>query len=155
MPASKIQNHQEAIDWITEGRTYREMIELYREKYGIETSVTMWGNFRRRQGLEPRLTRDSNLIPWKIEPEHRYNWHVMMLRAEARRRDGKKLPAREAAELDSWLAKRKAEDSVVHYDPETEQGFFLVPRRPGIDTDLIRVPEAVTTMRKSHGSGGK
>jgi len=29
---------------------------------------------------------------------------------------------------------------VVHYDADTEQGVCYVPRRPGVDLDLIREP---------------
>jgi hypothetical protein len=39
--------------------------------------------------------------------------------------------------------------TVLHYDPDTEQGWFYVPKRDGIDTDLIRKPERVTTTRRA------
>jgi hypothetical protein len=40
----------------------------------------------------------------------------------------------------------KEEDAVVHYDPDTEEGFFYVPRQEG-DDDLIHRPKAKTTPR--------
>lgn len=144
MGASKIQNEQEIIRWFDEGRTYSWMVEEYRRKYGIETRTSMFGNFRRRRGLQRRQTRNDDLLPWALEEMHRWAYPAMMLRAEARRRDGKELGEVYEARLEAWLARLRAEDVVVHYDPQTEQGFWYVPRREGVDLDLIRVPERKT-----------
>ena len=38
------------------------------------------------------------------------------------------------------------ENAVVHYDGDTEQGFFYVPREEH-DDDIIRRPKAKTTLR--------
>jgi hypothetical protein len=40
----------------------------------------------------------------------------------------------------------KEEGAVVHYDPDTEEGFFYVPRQEG-DDDLIHRPPSKTTPR--------
>jgi hypothetical protein len=141
MPATKIQDKAEVLRWFEEGRTYDWMSQQYLEKYGIETRATMWANFRRREELEPRITRDEGeLIPWEVLPEHRHTYPIIMLRIEARRRAGRELTQRDQDRLAGWLRSRKADDTVVHYDPETEDGFFYVPRRPGVDKDLIREP---------------
>lgn len=63
MGRRKIQDESEVIRWFEEGRTYQWMIEEYRRKYDIETVVSMWGNFRRRRGLDRRIVRDDDLIP--------------------------------------------------------------------------------------------
>ena len=52
MGARKIQNEQEVIRWFDEGRTYQWMTDEYKRKYGIDVALSMWGNFRRRRGLE-------------------------------------------------------------------------------------------------------
>lgn len=149
MGASKIQDEAEVIRWFEEGRTCAWMVEEYRRKYNIETVPSLWGNFRRRRGLQRRIVRDDVLIPWFVKREHRWAYAVMMLRTEARRRAGKPLTGDMEHQLDVWLDNLKADDAVVHYDPDTEEGFFYVPRRPGVDTDIIRKPERVTTQRKA------
>jgi hypothetical protein len=147
MPASKIQDQAEVIRWFEEGRTYDYMTEQYREKYGIETVPSMWGNFRRRNGLKRRLVRDDGLIPWEVKVEHRRLNPIAMLRAAARQRAGEELSERDAERLPGWLRTREQTDTVVHYDPDTDEGFWYVPRRPGVDMDLIREPEHKTSSR--------
>lgn len=148
MPASKIQDESEVIRWFEEGLTYDEMSEIYRTKYNIETSQSLWAGFRRRRGLDRRINRDDELIPWQVKREHRWLNAPKMLRAEARRRAGLPIPAGTAERLEAFKARLKAEGRVVHYEPETEEGWFYPPRRPGIDDDLIRVPDKVTTERR-------
>lgn len=138
MPASKIVNEQEVLQWFKEKRSYQWMIEKYREKYGIETVPSMWGNFRRRKGLDRRTERDDKLIPWHLKDEHRWQFPAQMLRAEGRKRVGKELTPDIARRLEGFLRRLEREGLVVHYDPDTKEGFFYVPRRPGIDNDLIR-----------------
>ncbi|MEU5945906.1 hypothetical protein ABZ793_10130 [Micromonospora sp. NPDC047465] len=147
MPASKIQNEQEVLRWFEEGRSYQWMVEEYRRKYGIDTVPSLWGNFRRRRGLQRRTIRDDELIPWLLKDEHRWLFPIQMLRTEARRRAGKQLRKEEKVKLDAWLRRLARENTVLHYDPDTEEGWFYVPRREGIDTDIIRIPERKTTTR--------
>jgi hypothetical protein len=146
MGKRKIQDEQEVIRWFEEGRTYAWMIEEYKRKYNIETVPSMWGNFRRRRGLDRRIVRDDELIPWFVKEEHRWAYPLAMLRAEARRRAGKELTETDASRLNNWLEMLKEENAVVHYDPDTEEGFFYVPRQEG-DDDLIHAPEHKTTPR--------
>ncbi|WP_405978876.1 hypothetical protein [Streptomyces sp. NBC_00158] len=156
MPASKIVNEQEVIQWFREGKTYPEMIRLYEEMYQITTTAPMWSSFRRRRGLSRRNLRADDLLPWKMKEEHRHQYPPIMLRIEARLREEKAAlergeePERPVSDRDkkrlaSWKKGLTADgqDLVVHYDAETEEGFFLVPRRPE-DTDLIRTPPRKT-----------
>lgn len=39
-----------------------------------------------------------------------------------------------------WLERLSLAGVVVHYDPTTERGFWYVPRRPGVDLDVVREP---------------
>lgn len=141
---SKIQDEAEVVRWIEEGQTYRWMQEQYLKKYDLEVSITMFSNFRRRRGLEPRYVRDDELIPWKVEPEHRFAYPLQMLRAEARRRAGHEASDLERETLEGFKRTLERENAVVHYEPSTEQGFFLVERRIDIDHDMIRVPARKT-----------
>lgn len=145
----KIVNEQEVIRWYQEGKTYQWMVEEYERKYGIQIRASAFSSLRRKYGLERRIVRNDDLIPWHIEPKHRWAYPVIMLRAEARRRAGKELKRDEARRLESWLARMERDDTVLHYDPDTEEGWFYVPRRPGIDKDIIRVPPRKTTSRKA------
>ena len=146
MPASKIVNESEVIRWIEEGRPYQWMVDEYLRKYQISTVPTMFANIRQRSGLTRRLIRDDNLIPWLVKAEHRSAYPLAMLRVEARRRAGKPLRATDQARLRSFKAMLERDDVVVHYDPESEQGFRFVPRRPS-DTDIMRAPRTKTTVR--------
>lgn len=146
MGAKKIVNEQEVIRWFEEGRTYAWMVEEYRRKYNIETVPSLWGNFRRRRGLNRRIVRDDELIPWHVLPEHRWAYPVAMLRVEARRRAGAAMTDDEAKRLKNWKAFLEEENAVVHYDPETEEGFHYIPRQPG-DDDIIHRPARKTTPR--------
>lgn len=147
MPASKIQNEDEVKRWFTEGKSYTEMCDLYRTKYNIETVPSLWGNFRRRHGLPRRFARNDNLIPWAVAKDHAYAYPLAMLRIEGRVREGMSIRDTDRARLESWKAEREEQGTVVHYDPETEQGFFYVPAEPG--DDLIRQPRQKTTQRRN------
>ena len=144
--ASKIVDEQEVLRWFEEGKPYNWMVDEYLRKYNIETVPSLWGNFRSRRGLPRRIARDDVLIPWAVNLEHRQLYPLAMLRLEGRRRDNFELREADSSRLDSWLESLAANSAVVHYDPDTEQGFFYVPREEG-DSDLIREPVKKTTTR--------
>lgn len=146
---AKIVDEGEVKRWFEEGRTYEWMVDEYLRKYNIEISLSAFGNFRRRKGLARRIVRNDDLIPWEVQKHHRWEEPVVMLRAEARRRARRELKAKDARDLESWKRRLREADRVVHYDPDTVEGFWLVPRRPGIDLDLIREPEKKTTRRRA------
>lgn len=150
MGARKIVDEGEVIRWFEEGRTYAWMIEEYRRKYNIETVPSMWGNFRRRRGLQRRITRNDELIPWAVKPEHRWLYPIAMLRAEARRREKgeEALSELEKLRLPSWKKMLEEEGAVVHYDPDTDEGFFYIPRQEG-DDDLIHKPKKITKLKSA------
>ncbi|AKY03785.1 immunity repressor [Streptomyces phage Verse] len=148
MGARKIQDEGEVIRWFEEGKTYQWMVEEYRRKYNIETVPSLWGNFRRRRGLQRRITRNDELIPWQIKPEHRWLYPVGMLRVEARRREKGEaaLSELEATRLGAWKQMLQDQNAVVHYDPDTEEGFFYIPRQEG-DGDLVHKPKKTTRLK--------
>lgn len=145
MGSSKIQDEGEVKRWIEEGKTYAWMVEEYERKYHLQVGQSMFGNFRARRGLERRTVRDDDLIPWEVKREHRYAWPINMLRMEARRRAGHELTGEQAKQVDGWLRGLERDGCVLHYDPDTEQGWWYVPRREGVDKDLIREPARKTT----------
>lgn len=134
--------------WFEEGKTYREMVDLYREQYNLEVSQTMFSNRRALRGWTRRHVRDDELIPWHVEPQHRNERPVVMLRLEARKRAGLPISESEEAELAYFLGQLKEKSAVVYYDPTTERGFFYVPREAG-DDDLIRRPLRGKSTRKA------
>ncbi|MFI8204794.1 hypothetical protein [Streptomyces sp. NPDC085937] len=148
MPKRKIVDEGEVVRWFEEGWTYQQMIEEYRRKYGIDTVSSMWGNFRHRKGLRRRIARDDDLIPWAVKAEHRHQYPLAMLRVEGRYRAGMDLDENSAKRLESWRRTLAEENAVVHYDPDTKEGFFYVPREPH-DDDLIRRPRRKTTLRRN------
>jgi hypothetical protein len=95
--------------------------------------------------VAPSVTRvttsTDGLVPWQIAKAHRWAYPLMMLRFEQRRRAGHDLDRRMEARLRRWRQERRRDGLVVDYDPASEEGFTLVPRRPGIDRDLIREPD--------------
>ncbi|WP_327068714.1 hypothetical protein [Kitasatospora sp. NBC_01302] len=150
MPAkTKVQDEQEAIRWLREGKSYAWMVEKYLEKYNIQTTTSMWATFRHRKGLDLRITRDADLIPWEVKEEHRWQYPLVMLRFEARRRAGHELKEADLSRLTSWKAERESTGTVVYYAPQTEDGFFYVPREAS-DTDLIREP--IASLRRQSTS---
>lgn len=151
MPAGKIQDEQEVIRWFKEGRTYQWMTDEYARKYHIETVPSMWSNFRRRRGLDHRINRDDELIPWHVLPEHRWKYPVQMLRTEGRRRAGYELRELDQKQLPAWLSFLAENDVVVHYDPDLPEGFVYVPREAQ-DTDIVREPNRKTTKRRASTS---
>lgn len=148
MPKSKVQDAKEVERWIEEGRTYRWMAEEYGRKYNIEAKPTMFSTYRARHGLARRAARNDNLIPWAVKLEHRWAYPIALLRMESRARAGFEMRGEDLGRLKSFHADLEAGDLVVHYDPDTRQGWWLIPRQEG-DTDIIHEPPRKTTQRRN------
>ncbi|MEU5427602.1 hypothetical protein AB0H73_18635 [Streptomyces olivoreticuli] len=138
-PRSKIRDEAELLQWFDEGKTYRWMVEQYREKYHLDVSVSLFASYRARKGLKPRLARDPELVPWEVKEEHWFAYPLTMLRVEARRRHRGKLTEDDTKRHASWRKWLEETNAVVYYDPDTEAGFHYVPREDG-DTDIVRKP---------------
>lgn len=147
MAKSKIRDTSEVKRWYEEGRTYSWMVQEYQRKYHEEVTASMFSNFRARHGLKRRIARDDGLIPWEVKHEHRWGYPLAILRVEARRRGGFELRQQDAERLEAFKQKLSEDGVVVHYEPRTKQGWWLMPRRPGVDLDLIREPEHGQTKR--------
>ena len=79
-------------------------------------------------------------VPWALKPEHRHRHAPRMLRSQARLDNGLPIGATLVRQVEQWRAGLQAEDSVIHYDPDTDEGFWRVPRRPSVDTWWVRDP---------------
>lgn len=95
---------------------------------------------RQRPGRDGQTAPGSELIPWEVRAQHRMSYVVALLRVEARRRGGGVVRDSDSVRLVDFAAELERTDQVVHYDPESDEGWQLVPRRHGIDHDLIREP---------------
>jgi hypothetical protein len=120
------------------GATQREVAE----KFGVSQAAVSAGIKRGNIQIEYPNQTEGRAVPWHpIRPEHRDRYLIRMLRAAHRREQGLKSAAVLEAMLDKFLAAAEELDFVVHYDPDTDEGFFRVPRRLGIDEGLVRNPD--------------
>jgi hypothetical protein len=123
---------------VREGLGNAEIVDRLRQEDHIEVTPSAISVFRSRHNLPPAPGRHDDLIPWRVKREHASLWAAKVLRWESRRRSGERLNERAQRRVDAFLQRLKDQDAVVHYEPESAQGFWLVPRRHGVDTDIIR-----------------
>ena len=124
---------------VDEGWTYQQMIDLYREKYGVETSASVWSRFLKRAG-ERRMPEHFPLAtPWVMRAKDPQNGHYRTgLRALAAIEQGKPV-SDEGRKIAIRLRRALGADKVVDYDREADK-MMLVPRRPDVDKWWIRDP---------------
>ncbi|MGY0233929.1 hypothetical protein [Longispora urticae] len=128
---------EEIHTWFTDGLPYDTMTTRFHHQTGVRVPPAGWAAYRESHDLPHILT---NLVPWQVEPIHQFHLILTRLRDEERRRAGEKLDLETLSRVRDWGTRLRAHGLVVSYDPATEQGFSLVPARPGVDTDLVRVP---------------
>lgn len=142
MPGPKLPREM-VLRWLAEGVTQSEIVDRLADM-GIETSQSAVSMLKARHATGAReaamrtVTR-AELIPWKLQPQHRQLHAAKMLRAKSRLDRGEGVGDIQRRQLETWLAGLEADQACIHYDPETEQGFWRVPRRSGID-GIIRDP---------------
>ena len=136
-----VESEEEVVRWYMEGLSFRKMTEEHDRKYGRKPTVAAFQSIVRRRGLPPRSLHRNPLTPWRVSREHQKKWTHTMLRNENRRRNGLPVPEAALIELERWKMGLEKAGAVVDYRPDTEDGYFLVPRRDGVDTDLIRAPD--------------
>lgn len=123
------------------GMTHGQIAELVYERTGARITPAAVSVARNRYGLKRQIPRYPQALPWRVKVEHNSRYVARMLRAHARRKAGLPLPPEVEKKLDTWINTLKVNNAVVHYNPNTEEGFFYVDPRPGIDTGLVRVPD--------------
>lgn len=72
-------------------------------------------------------TRFRACVPWAIQPEHRGEEPVRMLRLLGRRRSGLPLEPTMNARLEAWLHRVQESQTVVGYCPDQDHGFVYLP----------------------------
>ena len=138
MPVQRI-DYAEAAVLLRAGRTQQEVAD----RFGVSQPAVNRAIWRGRiKGVSyDRTEMGQSFIPWRpLLAQHRSKYPAKMLRAAARRARGQASAPVTAAQLNQFLRSLDAHGAVVHYDPETPEGFFYVPRRVGIDIGLIRNP---------------
>lgn len=142
---TKVVDPDEALELLThQGYTYAQMVDFYREKYGVETSESIWSRFLKKhltQGKtsQGRLHQFYLAIPWITPEAVLNNHHRSGLQAMCRMAQGETLTPRLRADAERLQRRLVRENAVVDYDAEA-RSFVIVPRRPGIDTGWIRDP---------------
>lgn len=140
LPSESILAH-----WVTPveegglGLTHQQVADRVFAETGVRVSRSSVSASLTKAGLTKRV-RYKNVIPWRVRTEH--NWHhfLNMLRLEGRRQSGLPLTDRETKNLDSFKKRLKDAGAVVTYLEDTDEGWFLVKARPGVDKGLIREP---------------
>lgn len=132
--------------YLSQGLTQQQIVDAWKRDCGVTVSRSAIAMAIERYGLKSAHSRPryEDLLPWRVANEHREKTDARMLRAEGRRRAGQRLTAQQERRLDNWLADLAEQDAVVHYDRETEQGFFWIPRSEanrGSD-DIINKPKS-------------
>lgn len=136
---SKIVNEAEALHLLRDRcYTYQQMVEYYMERYGVETSVSMWSRFLSRNGGRRMATR-SAAVPWKTSETARNQNLVQGLRALDAAERGEELSACQRKVGNALRRRLVSGGLVVDYDRDGE-AFVLVPRRRGVDKGWIRDP---------------
>lgn len=125
-----------------EGKTDGQIVTYLREHENIAVTRQAISAWRRRLG-ERKRPMAPRAVPWKLRPEHLTSEPARVVRWHARVERGASLSHGERQRYEKALAYLRENDLVFHYDPDSEQGWFLVPRRPGIDTGVVRVPDAM------------
>ena len=137
---TKMQDVEEFKRWYADGVPYAEMVQRYKDKYNIDTTLTMFSGWRTRLGLRPRIAgRDEALLPWDIKPEHAWSTMMRLLQAEGRLRRGMPVTLQQQDQLAELKGYLEQTGSVIHYEPDTVEGFWIVPREDG-DDPLVRPP---------------
>lgn len=126
---------------LSAGMSHGEIAQVVYERTGQRVTPAAVSVARLRYGLPAQAPKYVDALPWRVKVEHNTRYIARMLRAHARRKAGLPLPPETERRLDTWINTLKANNAVVHYQPNTEEGFFYVDPRPGIDRGLIRVPD--------------
>lgn len=144
MPGPKLPREL-VLRWLAEGVTQMEIVSRLQDM-GIEATQSAVSMLKMRHASgkaeeQMRTRQRAELVPWHLRPEHRQLHAAKMLRAKSRLDRGESISAIQKRQLDTWLAGLEADGAVIHYDPDTEQGFWRVQKRP-VD-NIIRDPSVV------------
>lgn len=127
--------------YVEEGLTQQQIVDRIWEQDQVRVARSTVAAALHRAGLTERVRYDD-VIPWRVKLEHCSNHLLNILRAGAREVRGEELSEAAKKQLESFKARQELEDCVIAYVPDTDQGWFLVKRRPApLDRGLIRDPD--------------
>lgn len=117
------------------GKTQLEVAERFGVTQGAVSRAIDRGAIKHEYDSYAR----GRAMPWRVSEEHQNKYLARMLRAYHRHEQGLTNAPPLARMLESFLRSAAEQDFVITYRADTEDGFFRVPRRPGIDDHpLIR-----------------
>ena len=132
MPAKRIiPSESILIGWAESGMTQEQMRQRIFEETGVLPGKSTVSAALSRAGLTHKVRYDD-FIPWpRIAVEHNQHYILNMLRVGARL--SRNLPVKPAdrRRYEKWRKDVDAKNASIHYDPETVDGFYYVPRPEG------------------------
>jgi hypothetical protein len=130
MPASKILPDKNTLrHWIEdEGLTHQECADRVYSQTGQRVGRSAISVACHRYGLSANGMRYRDYTPWKVSAYHMRIYPLRMLRLLGRRntKGADSLSAAETQSLDAWLRTLAEKDAIVGYDPDTDEGCFLI-----------------------------
>lgn len=138
MSAQKLDD-SEVEQLLRAGWSQMQVVRFYRTK-GVDVSQSAISQAITAGRIKVDTDRASGGVPWKVKPEHRQRHAPAMLRAQARLDAGLSIGVTRVPQVEAWRAGMEADNSVIHYDPDTKEGFRRVLRRPGVDLWWVREP---------------
>ena len=131
--------------YLAQGLTHQQIVDQWFADSGVRLSRSTVSMAVARHELDSANPRPSypHELPWVVAEEHRYHPDARMLRLEGRSRAGGKLNPDQKRALDNWKQELEEQDAVVHYERDTDEGFFWIPRQPEHGDDLVDRTNAV------------
>lgn len=127
--------------YLEEGLTQQQIVDRIWDQDQVRVARSTVAAALHRAGLTERVRYDD-VIPWRVKLEHCSHHLLNILRASAREVRGEEVSPAAKRQLDSFKRRQESEDCVIAYVPDTDQGWFLVKRRPApLDRGLIRDPD--------------
>lgn len=122
-----------------EGKTDAQVVRYLAEHENITVTRQAISAWRKRRGQDMRPL-SPRAMPWTLREEHRQLEPAKVIRWHARVERGDPIPDADRVRYERAIAVLKERDAVFDYDPNSDHGWRLTPRRPGVDTGIIREP---------------
>ena len=119
------------------GLTHQQIAERWEQQTGIRVTRGAITAAIARAGMQERTVIDhSDLIPWRLSPEHLNSYAAQLLRSLGRMRAGATVRPQERSSVTSWLKSLERRNLVVTYISTV--GFVYTDRHPNDDRWPIR-----------------
>lgn len=143
MPAqTKVPNKTQMRRYLSRGLTQQQIVDTWHEDSGEKVSRSAIAMAIERYDLSSAHKRPSypDMLPWIVATQHLQHIDARMLRLEGRRRAKGRLSTSEQRWLDQWKNELRRQGAVVHYERNSDEGFFWVPAGdPGVVVDEDRL----------------